>query len=95
MRMTRHAFCVLAASLSKDKCRLLLRRNPAYGRPSSLYFATAVEPAPTIGGTGTTRDADCVRIVHMFLEEVGVFSSTGGVMSILEMRADVRGRCAC
>lgn len=56
--------------------------DPDYAGPVSPYSAAAVEPAPTMEGTDTTSDADCVRIVREFLEDAGVLSSTEGLVSI-------------
>lgn len=58
------------------------------------YSAAVVEPASTMTATGTTSDADCLRIVRRYLEEAGVFLSTESVMSIAEKRRKVCGRCS-
>lgn len=47
----------------------------------------------TMAGTGTTSDADPVCLLRKFLEDAGFLSSTEDVMSLIEMRAYVNGRC--
>lgn len=85
---------ILAAILSWDKYNLFVHGDSDYASLVSSYSAALVEQALTMEGTGTTSDADRVRILRKVLEEAGLLSVTEGVMSTFEMRAYVRKHCA-
>lgn len=93
--MTRRACCViLAAILAPEQVQTVVAGNSAFASPVSLYFALAVEPTSSKAGTGTTSNADRVRILRVFLQDAGVLSLTEGVMSIIDILACVHGRFA-
>lgn len=68
--------------------------DPAYADLLSPYSDAAVEPTPTMLGTGTTSDVNRVCIVRDPVEDTGFLSSSEGMMSIAEVRVYAYGRCA-
>lgn len=66
--------------------------NPAYLRTASLYSGAMAQTAATMVGTSTMSSADCVYILRKFFEDIAILSSTKGVMSIVEIFANLHGR---